>query len=155
MDCRNLMVLASGLAGLAGCSHIEFQDDRLYFFEPVPYVFVSTDKDCTSVATVVSIPGERRYLKFAQGYGAAELSVNFDKGMLASVGQKVDNRAPELITALAGLRTAPQQATGSQSLRESGIGNEREKCPSAVLYRIRDGSVNPNERLILPYPAEK
>ncbi|WP_454917442.1 hypothetical protein [Xanthobacter sediminis] len=92
---------------LSGCAGLAFQpgptDDGLTYFEPVPYLFVSTSENCTLTATIISLPGRERSVKFNSGYGSAELSVSLQNGILTSVNQKTDTKIPETITAIGGL----------------------------------------------------
>ena len=117
--------VALGCITMAGCAQIDFGNDGLLYYEPVPYLFVSNGADCTSTATLVMLPGEKKHLKFVNGYGSAQLSAELNSGMISKVGQIVDNRVAETVTSLAALRTA---AGAAKALTEK-------PCPpSARLY---------------------
>lgn len=119
---------------LPGCAHIDFGDSKgLPYYDPKPYLFVSTTKECVSTATVVVIPDTQKYLKFITGVGSSDLSVSFSNGMIASVGQKSDTKIPETIGAIASVAAvavtlAAPQARGGQA-----------RCPFAALYPINSG----------------
>lgn len=123
--------LACLCAGASGCAHYEFDADKgLVYYEPVPYFFVSTTAECISTATFVMLPGERKRLKFVDGYGSANLTVTLDKGLVSVIGQNVDAKVSDTITSLANLRTAFAAATAQQAGKPT-------KCePTAILYRF-------------------
>jgi hypothetical protein len=116
-----------------GCARIDFggTDGRLTYYDPKPYLFVSTNKECVSTATVVVLPAEKKSLKFIPGYGSVDLSVSLSNGMITTAGQKQDTKIPETISAIASLATA---AGGFKGVRVE------EGCPpTAVLYPIENG----------------
>jgi hypothetical protein len=118
---------------LCGCARIDFggADGRLTYYDPKPYLFVSTNKDCITTATVLVLPNEKKSLKFIPGYGSAKLSVNLSNGMITSAGQETDTKIPETISALA---EVAKTAGGFMKL-QAGTG-----CPpSAVLFPIENG----------------
>lgn len=118
----------------SGCAHIDFGGPGLPYFEPVPHLFVAPAADCTLTATLVMLPGEKRYLKFVNGYGSAELSVSLGNGgMISSIGQKVDNKVSDTITSLAALQTA-------SALSAAARATSAPACPeNARLYPILKG----------------
>jgi hypothetical protein len=121
----------------SGCARLEFYDrptpGALTYNEPMPYIFVSTTKDCVTTATPVSLPGPRRAVGLQSGYGSAELSVGLSNGIITSVGQKTDTKVPETITAVTGLAklAMPANVTGGGKV----IGCQ----PTAKLYPIFAG----------------
>ena len=72
---------------VSGCAHIDFGGDGLTYYDPKPYLFVSTTKECVTTATVVTIPEAKKVMKFVSGYGSSELSATLSNGMIVSVGQ--------------------------------------------------------------------
>jgi hypothetical protein len=94
-------------ATASGCAYIDFGGPGLPYFEPVPYLFVAPAAECSLIATLVMLPGEKRYLKFVNGYGSVDLSVSLgNAGMISNVGHKVDNKVSDTITSLAALQAA-------------------------------------------------
>lgn len=119
---------------LSGCGHLDFGPDKgLTYYDPKPYFFVTTTKDCVITGTVVSLPETKREVKLVSGYGSTDLSVNLSNGMITSVGQKTDPSIPATITSLA---TAVGALTKSTKVEPK----EPSSCtPSAVLYPIVNG----------------
>jgi len=105
---RTAVCLFLALAS-SGCASLEFDAKTkpgLTYFEPVPYLAVTTTTDCKMTAAVLVLPGDKKMLSFHSGYGSADLSASVANGMLQAVGQKTDTKIPETITALAGVATA-------------------------------------------------
>lgn len=96
--------------GISGCAHIDFGGEGMTYYDPKPYLFVSTTKDCVTTATVVVIPEAKKVMKFVPGYGSSSLSATLANGMIASVGQTTDTKIPETITSIASLGTAFKSA---------------------------------------------
>ncbi len=140
-----ILVLA---ASLAGCAHIDFGGEGLTYYDPKPYLFVATTKECVTTATVVSVPEQKKVMTFRTGYGASELSATLSNGMIASVGQKSDVKIPETLASVAALATAapalkPFDAAGPQVI-----------CtPAATLYPIEGGA--PSLAKPLAFPVKK
>jgi hypothetical protein len=126
-----------GLFLVTGCAHIDFNsgdDHAMTYYDPKPYLFVSTTKDCVTTATVVVIPEKKKAMKFETGFGSAELSATLSNAMIASVGQKTDTKIPETITSIASLGTA---AAAYKAVAPPG---KQVICePTAKLYPITDG----------------
>ncbi len=148
------MMMASCLFLLTGCAHLDFGKDSsgkergLTFFDPVPYLFVSTNKECVTTATVTVVPGERRELKFEGGYGSYELSASLSNGMISAVGQKADSKIPETLSAIGTIAGAvkPMLIDGVP------LGCE----PTATLYPINaKGEPDIANPLKLPTPEAK
>ena len=122
------------LALLPGCAHIDFGGDGLTYYDPKPYLFVATTKECVSTVTVIAIPEVKKAVKFESGYGSADLSVSLSNGMISSVGQKTDTKIPETLSAIASLGTA---AGGLKLMTDP---EKQLVCkPSATLYPIALG----------------
>lgn len=134
---RAVLVAVVSLS-LGGCAGLQFnpqpEPDALTYNEPVPYLLVSTTKECVTTATVVSVPGRKRSVAFRSGYGTADLSVNLQNGIITSVNQKTDTKIPETINAIASLSTS----LGLKALAESA-GKQIICKPVANLYEIVDG----------------
>jgi hypothetical protein len=141
---RLVVILAVSLAS-AACARLDFGSEGLTYYDPKPYLFVATNKDCVSTATVVAVPDKKRSLHFKTGYGSADLSAGLAGGLLTSVGQKTDTKIPETIGALADLKTAiVPLATGKAVI-----------CtPSARLYPIESGTPNLNASLEFPISTQ-
>ncbi|WP_157061602.1 hypothetical protein [Pseudomonas sp. P97.38] len=93
-------VALGGSAALMGCAGIDLGKDGLTYYDPVPYLLVSNKADCSQSVTAVTLPGEKRSLKFKSGLGTAKLNVTLANGMITSIGQETDTKIPETITAL-------------------------------------------------------
>lgn len=94
------------LLAVSGCAHIDFGADGMTYYDPAPYLLVSTTKECVTTATVVVIPGARKSMKFVPGYGSSNLTASLSNGMITSVGQQTDANIPATITSIASLATA-------------------------------------------------
>lgn len=120
-------------AALSGCAHIDFGGEGLTYYDPKPYLFVTTTKDCVTTAAVLSVPEQKKVMKFKSGYGSSELSATLSSGMIASVGQKSDAKVPETLASVAALATA---VPGLKALNKGG----QVTCtPTATLYPIEGG----------------
>lgn len=134
--------LAAFVTLSSGCAGLDFGEEGLLYFEPIPYLFVSVNKECVSTATITSVPGSPKRVKFDRGFGSAELSVSLADGMLTSVGQKTDSKIPEAITSIASLGTAIAAAAVP--------GAAKTACtPSATLYPINNGVPDPSKPINL------
>lgn len=126
--------LALAMLALGGCAGLDFGEQGLSYYEPKPYLFVAVNKECVSTATVISLPGEKRAVKFKSGFGSADLSVALSNGVLTNAGQKTDSKVPETITAVAALGTAMAALTAEKP------GGKQVLCkPAATLYPIVNG----------------
>lgn len=133
-------------SALSGCAHIDFGGDGLTYYDPKPYLFVATTKECISTATVLAIPEVKKVMKFQSGYGSADLSTSLSNGMISSVGQKTDTKIPET---LASIGTA---AGGLNLMAENG---KQIICkPSAALYPIALGVPDLNHPLVFDVKKE-
>jgi hypothetical protein len=127
-----------------GCARIDFggKDGRLTYYDPKPYLLVSTNKECVTTGSVLVLPAEKKSLKFIPGYGFADLSVSLNNGMITNAGQKTDTQIPQTISAIADLARA---AAPFKAMRAG------EGCPpSATLYPIINGEPD----LTKPMPLE-
>jgi len=151
---KNSIFVIIGVLFLSGCSHLHFTDstdgkDGVAFYEPKPYLFVSTNKDCVTTATVVMLPEKKRTVEFKAGYGSADLSVSLSNGMIASVGQKTDTKIPETISAVASLGTA----VGGLMKAKPEAGKQVICTPSGMLFPIKDGV--PDAQNPIKFPVER
>jgi len=141
---------------LYGCAHLDFNEFNekengnggVTYYDPKPYLFVSTTKECVTTAPVVVLPEKKRTVKFKTGYGSAELSVNLSNGMITSVNQKADTKIPETLGAIVGLGTA---VGGLVKIRAEG----KPCIPSAELYPIENGVPNLQTPIQFPIKVEK
>lgn len=129
---------------LLGCAHLDFGDDKgLTYYDPKPYLLVSTTKDCVITASIVVVPENKREVKFKSGFGTADLSVNLSGGMITSVNQKTDTKIPETITSITSLGTAAANAMKAMAMAPS---TEKQVCtPSVILYPVENGVPNLND----------
>jgi hypothetical protein len=132
------------LSLLSGCAHLDFGDEGLTYYDPKPYLFVTTTKDCTSTATVVVVPGTKKAVKFVPGYGTANLSVNLSNGMVTTAGQNTDTQIPATISAITGLTTAVAGMTKAPEVKLPAGTAPKECTPTALLYPIVSGVVEDN-----------
>lgn len=142
MRCLRIAILLAASVSLGGCAGLQFnsrpEPDALTYNEPVPYMLVTTTKDCVTTATVVSIPGRQRSVAFRSGYGSADLAVNLDHGIITSVNQKTDTKIPETITAVSGLATALGKSVAAVNATKKEV-----ICkPTAKLHAIKDGLIS-------------
>ncbi|WP_139192649.1 hypothetical protein [Pseudomonas sp. NFIX28] len=93
-------VVLVGSSALIGCAGIDLGTEGLTYYDPVPYLLVSNKADCSQSVTAVTLPGEKRSLKFKSGLGSAKLNVALANGMITSIGQETDTKIPETIAAL-------------------------------------------------------
>jgi hypothetical protein len=138
---KNVICMIIGLLFVSGCAHLEYTDftdgkGGATYYDPKPYLFVSTNKDCVTTATVVVLPEKKKTVKFVPGYGSADLSVGLSNGMFTSVGQKTDTKVPETISAIASLGTA----AGGFMKAKPEPGKQVICTPSAMLFPIKDGA---------------
>lgn len=134
---------------LSGCAGIDFGDDKgLTYYDPKPYLFVTTTKECVTTANVMVIPETKRAMKFKSGYGSADLSATLSNGMISTVGQNTDTKIPETISAIAALGTA---VAGMKPLAEP----KPVICqPTATLYPVNDsGKPDLADPLKFPVPT--
>jgi hypothetical protein len=133
---------------LSGCAGLDF-GEGLSYNEPTPYLFVTVSKDCVSTATVISLPGEKKAVKFERGYGSADLSVELSNGILTKVGQKTDSKIPETITSIASLGTAMAALSGDKSVAKQVVCD-----PSATLYTVSNGVPDLSAPLVFPVASK-
>lgn len=135
---------------LSGCAHIDFGSDGMTYYDPKPYLFVSTTKECVTTATVVTIPADKKVMKFKSGYGSANLSATLSNGMIASVGQNTDTKIPETLSAIGSLGTA------APGLKLMAVTGKQIICkPAAILYPVNNSGVPDfNNPLSFPVSTE-
>jgi hypothetical protein len=134
----SLALVLVGALATSGCAGLQFsgeeRDDALTYFVPEPYLVVSISADCAWTANVISLPGQRRSVRFNNGYGTADLSLALSNGIITAVGQKTDSKIPETITAAAGLAKVILPTTTAAE------GPKKPSCnPETHLYAIKDG----------------
>jgi hypothetical protein len=139
---KRLIELLAAVSFLTGCAGLTFGPESmnaLTFYDPKPYLFISTTTDCVSTATIISVPETKKGVTFNSGYGTADLSISLSGGMITSVGQKTDTKIPETLNSVATLATAVGGLTRSVTTKPEGTCS-----PGANLYKIDNGVVNPN-----------
>ncbi len=131
---------------LTGCAGLTFgpeSTNSLTYYEPRPYLFISTNADCVSAATIISVPATKRGVSFNSGYGTADLSVTMSGGMITSVGQKTDSNIPETLRSVATLATAVGGLARQAAPKEGAC------KPGARLYKIDNGVVDPTPIVVI------
>lgn len=140
-----IVTATSLLTLLSGCAGLDFGQEGLSFNEPTPYLFVTVSKDCLSTATVISLPGEKKAVKFKRGYGSADLSVELSNGVLTKIGQKTDSKIPETITSIASLGTAMATLSEDKSVAKQVVCD-----PAATLYPVINGVPDTSTPIVFP-----
>ena len=136
------------LLAVSGCAHIDFGADGMTYYDPAPYLFVSTTKECVTTATVVVIPGARKSMKFVPGYGSSNLTATLSNGMITSVGQQTDANVAATIGSIASLATAAAALKSApEGLRAGGC------AATAILYPVVSGS--PDKNNPIPFEVSK
>ena len=143
---RRLVESFAAVSFLTGCAGLTFgpeSTNALTYYDPKPYLFISTTADCVSTATIISVPETKKGVSFNSGYGTADLSITLSGGMITAVGQKTDSKIPETLSSVATLATA----VGGLRLTAPKEGTCR---PSARLYNIDKGVVDPKPVVVIP-----
>ena len=137
------------LSLLSGCAHLDFGEGGLTYYDPKPYLLVTTTKDCKTNVTVLVLPGTEKAVKFIPGYGTAKLSVSLSNGMITMAGQDTDTQIPATIGAITGLATA---AAGIVKKKE---GKAPAECPlKAILIPIVSGVPDQKNQLTIDIKTE-
>jgi len=142
---KRLVASSAVVSFLTGCAGLTFgpeSTNALTYYDPKPYLFISTTADCVSTATIISIPEAKRGVTFNSGYGTADLSVTLSGGMITSVGQKTDTKIPETLSSVASLATALGVARATKV--------EGACSPGAKLYNIDKGVIDPKAIVSIP-----
>lgn len=108
-------LFASIIVALVGCAHISFHDPNdakhtnvgVEYYKPKLYLLLTKGKEGYN-ASILTLPdlAQPRYALLHPGYGSSELSLKLNNGILTDVGQKVDTKVPETITALGSLASS-------------------------------------------------
>src|SRR5882724_3229240 len=110
--CRALPVIVAGM--LQGCAHISFHDSNdpqrqvgVEYYKPKLYLLLTKTGPGAYKADILTLPdlSQPRYALLHPGYGSSNLSLKLNNGTLTEVGQQVDTKIPETITALGNLAT--------------------------------------------------
>lgn len=141
MQKATTLVSITFLSLLSGCAHLDFGDKGLTYYDPTPYLFVTTTADCVTTATLVVVPGSKNAVKFVSGYGTADLSLSLSNGMVTNAGQVTDTKIPETITAISGLTTAAVSAMKAPPPSKEAVKPPPTCKPTAKLYPIVAGAV--------------
>lgn len=134
---------------LTGCAGLSFGPESttaLTYYDPKPYLFISTTADCVSTATIISVPETKRGVSFNSGYGTADLSITLSGGMITTVGQKTDSKVPETLSSVATLATA----VGGLARQAVPAGAGGACKAGARLYNIDKGVVDPKPIVEIP-----
>ena len=144
---KRLVESFAAVSLLTGCAGLTFGPESmnaLTYYDPKPYLFISTTADCVSTATIISVPETKKGVSFNSGYGTADLSITLSGGMIAAVGQKTDSKIPETWSSVATLATAVGGIARSVAPRAAAC------KPSARLYNINKGVVDPKPIVVIP-----
>ena len=144
---KRLLQSLAAVSFLTGCAGFAFgpeSTNALTYYDPKPYLFISTTADCASTATILSVPETRKGVSFNSGYGTADLSITLSGGMITSVGQKTDSKIPETLSSVATLATAVGGLARSTPRQEGGCN------PGGRLYNIDKGVVDPKPVVVIP-----
>lgn len=156
MNNKILLVLLTSISLIQGCARLDFGDDKgLVYYDPKPYLFVSTTKDCVTAATNISLPETKKEVKFLSGYGSADLSIGLSNGMITSAGQKTDTKIPETLTAVSGLVGSAAKAAALPPALPGASKPKQIICtPSAAVYPINNGIPDISSPLHFPVTKE-
>ena len=144
---KRLIEAFAAISFLTGCAGLTFgpeSTNALTYYDPRPYLFISTAADCATTATIISVPETRKGVTFNSGYGTADLSITLSGGMITAVGQKTDSKIPETLSSVATLATAVGGLARSTAAKEGAC------KPSARLYSIDKGIVDPKPIVVIP-----
>ena len=144
---KRLVESFAAISFLTGCAGLTFGPEStsaLTYYDPKPYLFISTTADCVSTATIISVPETKKGVSFNSGYGTADLSITLSGGMITAVGQKTDSKIPETLSSVATL------ATAVGGLARSAVPQPAACKPSARLYNIDKGVVDPKPIVVVP-----
>lgn len=102
---RNFLIVACAVL-VPACAGIRFgsgnDTNGMPFYVGVPALKVSTGADCSQSAEIITLPAERRSIKFAPGLGSAKLSFKISNGMLTEVNSETSGAVAD-VEKLAGL----------------------------------------------------
>jgi hypothetical protein len=143
---KRLAVSFAAVSFLTGCAGLTFGPESttaLTYYDPKPYLFISTNADCVSTATIISVPETKKGVSFHSGYGTADLSLTLSGGMINSIGQKTDSKIPETLSSVASLATAVG-GLARQAPQKDG------NCRGARLYKIDNGIVDSKPVVEIP-----
>ncbi|MCO7225910.1 hypothetical protein [Pleionea sp. CnH1-48] len=130
---------------ISGCASIDFNVDSekdkekgLVYYESKPYLLYLKTEKCETTVSVVSVPGTKKKMKFKTNmFGSSEHSAKFSNGIITEIGQTSDSKASELLTSIAGLKTAGVLSDPGQM-----------KCdPVARMIPIKDGVLDVDDNV--------
>ncbi|MBO9500137.1 hypothetical protein [Brevundimonas sp. A19_0] len=140
-------------ASMAGCSSLVFSDgyraDGVTFYDPVPALVLTCDKDKAVQVNVTSIPGRVRSVRPQSGIVGGKLSVSFSNGMVTTFNQEPQSLGNDMLTTL--LEVAGLGVTSNA--RTPGV------CPldaPAMVFLLRydsRGVVEGLDRMTIPLDA--
>lgn len=135
---------------LGGCAHFNGSDgwtpNTFHYYDAEPYMAVSISTNCQTTASIVMVPSHKESVEPVGGYGSTNLSIAFQNGMIASIGQTQDAKIPETITALTGSVAQASKLMGVHL----GATVTPVTCPAQVtMYPITDGKVDGSKPLTL------
>ena len=98
------LLAAVALSGCAGLE-IDGKGGGFVYYDPLPYLLVTCDKDGNQVANVVALPDPngKHKVRPRPGWGSSTQSVSFANGMVTTFNQVNDPKSLETLTSLTGL----------------------------------------------------
>ena len=112
--CARVLVAVAAIQSI-GCAHISFHDSThpernlgVEYYKPKLFLLLTSSGVGAYKADILTLPdlSQPRYALLHSGYGANNLSLKLNNGILTDVGQQTDTQIPQTITALGSLATA-------------------------------------------------
>jgi hypothetical protein len=144
-------IIGASAGALASCAGIEFSDTQqrnaFTYYEPVPALSVTTAADCAISATVISVPGPKRSIRFRPGLGTAKLGFTVSNGMLTAVNSETSGAVGDALNIADKLKAAAALSLVTRSTACT---------PKVVAYQIKytDGKLTIDPNAIYEKSAE-
>ena len=130
---RTLLAITAASLALSGCVTLEFNEaadgraEGVLFYDPIPHLVVTRNKDCSVTAVLMNLPdtSRPRSVHVTNGlWGSAEVS--FNNAMIASLSGENSVDVPALLAA-AGVSSAELIASdcGAPEIRLYRIGSDQ------------------------------
>jgi hypothetical protein len=145
-----VLSLLSITAALTSCAHISFHEPSdpkrnigVEYYKPKLYLLLTQMKEGYK-ADILTLPdlAQPRYALLHPGYGSSNLSLKLSNGILTDVGQTVDTKIPETITALGSLASA---GGGLAKLAAEAAATSDQKPFKLYEILMRDGQLKLKE----------
>ncbi|QEX19605.1 hypothetical protein FRZ44_49200 [Hypericibacter terrae] len=137
-----IAVAIVGSVAASGCARIAFYDDPKQFnsdhetgikiYQTKPYLMVvrTGNKDTPIQGTIIYLPDMKDpvYAKAWSGIGTSNLQITLSNGILSTVGQTVDSKVPETMTAIgsmiSSLASAAETGSGVYHAQGTDMGEQ-------------------------------